>query len=370
MVMQDPHLFHETIADNLKYAKPDATGDDLVAACKAARIHDLIASLPDGYDTVVGERGDRLSGGEKQRVAIARALLKNPAIVILDEATAHLDSESEQLIQRALAAALQGRTALVIAHRLSTIVAGPHRRDRRRSDHRPGFPRALLAKGCADLYHTQVDRVWPERAVARAPASSHRSCWSWRFTDVGLGRRSVEPRRRLEREQSFGGRRDQLHGAPATTRSATHAADPGPAVPVVDRRRLPRRLARPSLGARAPPVSSARLRSRVSSDLSTPSSSAGPTCAGDGAPDPEVACSSSAPTTPRATPATRWQAAGSVLARSSRCSAYRGDGRRRPLYWPVHHRSGRRRTPACNNNRHAPSSRAPRRLPRGATSSR
>ncbi len=168
MVMQDPHLFHETIADNLKYAKPDATGDDLVAACKAARIHDLIASLPDGYDTVVGERGYRLSGGEKQRVAIARMLLKNPAIVILDEATAHLDSESEQLIQRALADALEGRTALVIAHRLSTIVAADRIvviDDGRIIDQ--GTHDELLAKGglYADLYHTQVDRAADEAEV-------------------------------------------------------------------------------------------------------------------------------------------------------------------------------------------------------------
>jgi ATP-binding cassette subfamily B protein len=123
MVMQDPHLFHESIAENLRYAKPDATGDDLVAACKAARIHELIASLPDGYDTVVGERGYRMSGGEKQRLAIARMLLSDPVVVILDEATSHLDSESEIAIQHALAEALRGRTALVIAHRLSTIVA-------------------------------------------------------------------------------------------------------------------------------------------------------------------------------------------------------------------------------------------------------
>jgi ATP-binding cassette subfamily B protein len=123
MVMQDPHLFHDTIRANLRYARPDATDDELVEACKAARIHDLVASLPDGYDTVVGERGYRMSGGEKQRLAIARMLLKDPAVVILDEATSHLDSESELAIQQALAAALVGRTSIVIAHRLSTIVA-------------------------------------------------------------------------------------------------------------------------------------------------------------------------------------------------------------------------------------------------------
>jgi ATP-binding cassette subfamily B protein len=123
MVTQDPHLFHDTIRANLRYAKPDATDAELVAACRAARIHDLITSLPDGYDTIVGERGYRLSGGEKQRLALARVLLKSPAIVILDEATAHLDSETELLVQQALAEALAGRTSLVIAHRLSTIQA-------------------------------------------------------------------------------------------------------------------------------------------------------------------------------------------------------------------------------------------------------
>jgi ATP-binding cassette subfamily B protein len=123
MVMQDPHLFHDTIRNNLRYARPDATDEDLIDACRAARIHDLIATLPDGYDTVVGERGYRMSGGEKQRLAIARMLLKDPAVVILDEATSHLDSESELAIQQALAEALVGRTSLVIAHRLSTIVA-------------------------------------------------------------------------------------------------------------------------------------------------------------------------------------------------------------------------------------------------------
>lgn len=121
VVSQDPHLFHESIGDNLRYARPDATSDEIVDACKAARIHETIASLPDGYDTVVGERGYRLSGGEKQRVAIARLLLKNPAVMILDEATSHLDNDNEAQVQASIDNALHGRTALVIAHRLSTI---------------------------------------------------------------------------------------------------------------------------------------------------------------------------------------------------------------------------------------------------------
>ena len=121
VVSQDPHLFHESIESNLRYARPDASTDELVEACRAARIHDTIAALPDGYATVVGERGYRLSGGEKQRLAIARLLLKNPAVMILDEATSHLDNENEALVQAALDEALRDRTALVIAHRLSTI---------------------------------------------------------------------------------------------------------------------------------------------------------------------------------------------------------------------------------------------------------
>ena len=121
VVSQDPHLFHDTVGANLRYAKPDATDAELDEACRGARIFEMIDSLPDRYNTVVGERGYRMSGGEKQRLAIARLLLKNPTVMILDEATSHLDNENEAHVQEALEHALRGRTAVVIAHRLSTV---------------------------------------------------------------------------------------------------------------------------------------------------------------------------------------------------------------------------------------------------------
>jgi len=123
MVTQETYLFHESVRTNLLYAKPDATQAELEAACRAANIHAFIAGMPDGYDTIVGERGYRLSGGEKQRVAIARVILKDPRILVLDEATSHLDSQSEALIQEALERVMEGRTSVVIAHRLSTILS-------------------------------------------------------------------------------------------------------------------------------------------------------------------------------------------------------------------------------------------------------
>ncbi|WP_254126774.1 ABC transporter ATP-binding protein [Aquihabitans sp. G128] len=166
VVSQDPHLFHETVAENLRYAKPGATLAEMEAAARAARIHEVIAAMPDGYDTVVGERGHRLSGGEQQRLAIARMLLKDPAIVILDEATSNLDSENEAAVQEALARALEGRTSLVIAHRLSTITDADrilvldHGRLVEQGRHAD-----LLAAGglYADLYRTLVraDRTAP-----------------------------------------------------------------------------------------------------------------------------------------------------------------------------------------------------------------
>ena len=158
VVTQDAHLFHDTIRANLTYARPVATELELIEACEAAQIWDLISHLPDGLDTVVGDRGYRLSGGEKQRVAVARLLLKAPSVVVLDEATAHLDSESEVAVQRALKTALAGRTSLVIAHRLSTIREADQILvvDAGRITER-GTHEELLANGglYADLYHTQ-----------------------------------------------------------------------------------------------------------------------------------------------------------------------------------------------------------------------
>ncbi|GAA2865366.1 ABC transporter [Actinoplanes cyaneus] len=158
VVTQDSHLFHETIKENLRYARPGATDDEMWAALEGAQVGDLVRALPDGLDTVVGERGYRFSGGEKQRIAIARLLLKQPSIVILDEATAHLDSESEAAVQRALTTALRGRTALVIAHRLSTIREADLIvvLDRGRVVERGTHEELVAAGGLyADLYRTQ-----------------------------------------------------------------------------------------------------------------------------------------------------------------------------------------------------------------------
>jgi ATP-binding cassette subfamily B protein len=159
VVSQDPHLFHDTVANNLRYARPHATQEELVRAATLARIHDVIIALPEGYDTVVGDRGYRLSGGEKQRLAIARMLLKDPCVVILDEATSHLDSENEAAIQEALETALEGRTAVVIAHRLSTITNADQILvvDAGRVVERGRHEELLAAGGLyADLYHTLV----------------------------------------------------------------------------------------------------------------------------------------------------------------------------------------------------------------------
>jgi ATP-binding cassette subfamily B protein len=161
VVPQEAHLFHDTLRANLLYARPDATEQDLRQACEAARIWDLLSSLPDGLDTVAGDRGYRFSGGEKQRIALARLLLKEPPVVVLDEATAHLDSESEVAIQQALRTALAGRTSLVIAHRLSTIREADQILviDAGRVGERGTHDELLAAGGLyAELYETQFTR--------------------------------------------------------------------------------------------------------------------------------------------------------------------------------------------------------------------
>jgi ATP-binding cassette subfamily B protein len=193
VVTQDAHLFHDTIRANLLYARPSATEAEIVQACQAAQIWDLVSVLPDGLDTIVGDRGYRLSGGEKQRVALARLLLKAPSIVVLDEATAHLDSESELAVQRALSVALQGRTSLVIAHRLSTV---------READQilvieagqvaETGTHEELLAAGglYADLYLTQFKhQEGQERATEREPGPAEAATPHFAGGGRGGGRR-------------------------------------------------------------------------------------------------------------------------------------------------------------------------------------
>jgi ATP-binding cassette subfamily B protein len=176
VVTQDAHLFHDTIRANLLYARPDAADEELIEALRAAQIWNLIEDMPDGLDTVVGDRGYRLSGGEKQRLALARLLLKAPSVVVLDEATAHLDSESEAAVQRALKTALVGRTSIAIAHRLSTIREADQILviDDGRVVER-GRHEELLEHGglYAELYRTQFARqAWQDDAVSAVPSQA------------------------------------------------------------------------------------------------------------------------------------------------------------------------------------------------------
>ena len=175
LVSQETYLFHASVADNLRFAKPDATDAELEDAARAAQIHDLIAALPDGYDTIVGERGYRFSGGEKQRIAIARTVLRNPPVLVLDEATSALDNETERAVQEALDRLAEGRTTIAIAHRLSTIreadeiVVLDARADRRaRHARRAAGPAA------------GATRRWPRATPSRSPSErpSHRRGFS------------------------------------------------------------------------------------------------------------------------------------------------------------------------------------------------
>ena len=214
VVTQDAHLFHDTIRANLTYARRGATEEELIEACQAAQIWDLVSMLPDGLDTIVGDRGYRLSGGEKQRVALARLLLKAPAIVVLDEATAHLDSESEAAVQQALKTALTGRTSLVIAHRLSTIreadqiLVIDEGRIRERGQH----DELLASEGLyADLYRTQFARQEP---VGSGPPGGHFPPHP-PFGDHGLGPAGEAGARDAALEARAGPPGGPGHGAPA-----------------------------------------------------------------------------------------------------------------------------------------------------------
>ena len=170
MVTQETHLFHDSVRTNVLYGRPEASETEMIAAARAANIHEFIAALPEGYETIVGERGYRLSGGEKQRIALARVLLKDPRVLVLDEATSHLDSQSEALIQEALKTLLAGRTSLVIAHRLSTILAADIILvlDRGRIVERGAHAELLACHGLyAALYETQF-----RQQLAAAPNGS------------------------------------------------------------------------------------------------------------------------------------------------------------------------------------------------------
>ncbi len=263
VVSQDAHLFHDTIRANLLYARPEATEDELWAALAGARIAALVASLPDGLDTVVGDRGYRMSGGEKQRLAIARVLLKAPGIVILDEATAHLDSESEVAVQQALDAALAGRTSLVIAHRLSTIrsadqilvVDGGRIVERGTHDEllaaaaatpsctAPSSPAARVADRCPGL-STTVTGVPPAPALeSRCPSCTPRtrrsapstpSTWPAGTRTAPPGRRPASPTTPTWSAST----------APSTTAGCSSPPTSGGSSPTTPRRRTSARSAR------------------------------------------------------------------------------------------------------------------------------